>query len=151
MGFDPGNVRRKRIGPTFELRLRTDELHMVPPWTVSRPLPIPASPETTLSQIRPNANLPQYATSAKTMFTPSSVGAAESPAQIYIKPDRALRVAEVLYRLGIARATWYARSDKPAAVKLGPRAVGWLESDIDAYLARLVKARDEALGKEKKS
>jgi prophage regulatory protein len=53
-----------------------------------------------------------------------------------------LRINRVKARTGLARSTIYERikeGDFPAQVSLGPRAVGWLESDIDAWIAGRVE------------
>jgi prophage regulatory protein len=53
-----------------------------------------------------------------------------------------LRINRVKARTGLARSTIYERikeGDFPAQVSLGPRAVGWLESDIEAWIARQVE------------
>lgn len=45
-----------------------------------------------------------------------------------------LRIQDVLRRIPVSRATWYAgvKSGRyPAQVKLGPRAAAWKLSDID--------------------
>jgi len=55
--------------------------------------------------------------------------------------DRILRDAEVRERSGLSRTTRWRliREGKfPAAVKLTDHAVGWRESDIDAWLATRV-------------
>ena len=53
-----------------------------------------------------------------------------------------LRLKHVKDRTGLARSTIYDRikaGDFPAQVSLGARAVGWLESDIEAWIARRVE------------
>ena len=53
-----------------------------------------------------------------------------------------LRLPAVKARTGLSRSTIYFRvSEKtfPAPVKLGPRAVGWIESEVEAWLADKVK------------
>lgn len=48
-----------------------------------------------------------------------------------------LRFKHVLHRLAISRSAIYARmaaDDFPQALQLGPRAIGWLKADIDAWL-----------------
>ena len=48
-----------------------------------------------------------------------------------------LRLPKVIERVGFARSSIYAfiSSGKfPAPIKIGPRAVGWLNSDIDAWI-----------------
>jgi len=54
-----------------------------------------------------------------------------------IKPIRILRVREVADRSGISRSLLYkfVREGKfPPSVKIGERAVGWLESDVDGWI-----------------
>ena len=51
--------------------------------------------------------------------------------------NKILRLPEVKTRTGLSRSTIYLRianSTFPARVALGERAVGWLESDIDAWI-----------------
>jgi prophage regulatory protein len=59
-----------------------------------------------------------------------------------------LRLPEVLERTGLARSTVYAliaQHKFPAPCPLsGGRAVGFLASEVDAYLAACVSARDSA-------
>jgi len=48
-----------------------------------------------------------------------------------------LRRSEVEARFGVSRSTiyaWMASGDFPRPVRLGPRAVGWLETDIERWL-----------------
>jgi prophage regulatory protein len=52
-----------------------------------------------------------------------------------------LRLRQVSARTGLARSTIYERikaGEFPAQVALGARAVGWLEADIDAWIAAKV-------------
>ena len=52
--------------------------------------------------------------------------------------DRILRFREVIHRCGVSRATIYRRmaeGDFPRPLRLGGSAVGWRESDIDAWIA----------------
>lgn len=59
-------------------------------------------------------------------------------------PIRILRLPEVMARVGICRASIYLRiadGSFPKQISLGARAVGWLESDIDAWLAARIAAR----------
>ena len=53
-----------------------------------------------------------------------------------------LRRPQVEQRTGLSRSTLYQYikdGDFPKPVRLGPRAVGWLESDISAWIAARVK------------
>lgn len=52
--------------------------------------------------------------------------------------DCLLRIPEVRRRTGLSRATVYRRVDLktfPPKVQLGPGAVAWYQSDIDAFVA----------------
>ena len=54
-----------------------------------------------------------------------------------------LRLPEVIRRTGLSRSTIYLRVNKgtfPAPLKIGIRAIAWLEAEIDAWLAATVKA-----------
>jgi prophage regulatory protein len=59
-----------------------------------------------------------------------------------------LRLPEVMDRVGICRALIYRRMISgtfPKQIALGPRAVGWLEHEIDAWLmARVQQSRAAA-------
>ena len=59
------------------------------------------------------------------------------------RPTRTiLRLKQVKARTGLARSTLYERikaGDFPRQVSLGARAVGWLESDIEAWIAAQVE------------
>jgi prophage regulatory protein len=60
---------------------------------------------------------------------------------------RILRRAAVQDRTGETRSTIYAkmaRGEFPKPVKLGEKAVGWVESEIDAYIDSKITARDGA-------
>jgi prophage regulatory protein len=53
-----------------------------------------------------------------------------------------LRLSDVKARTGLSRSTIYERikeGDFPAQVSLGPRAVGWLESDINGWISAQVE------------
>ncbi len=57
------------------------------------------------------------------------------------------RLPVIQKRTGMSRAWIYAAMAArtfPAPIKLGARAVGWLEEDIDAWLALRIKLRDDA-------
>jgi prophage regulatory protein len=51
-----------------------------------------------------------------------------------------LRLPEVEQRTGRKRSAIYADPDFPAPVPIGPRAVGWLESEIDVWLRNCIRA-----------
>ena len=58
-----------------------------------------------------------------------------------------LRLPAVKARTGLARSTLYeriARGEFPAQVKLGARASGWIESEVNAWLdRRIAESRPE--------
>ena len=50
-----------------------------------------------------------------------------------------IRVPTVLERIGVSRSTlyqWVSEGKFPRSVPIGDRAVGWLESDVDAWIER---------------
>lgn len=54
-----------------------------------------------------------------------------------------LRLAAVIARTGLSRSTIYLRISQgqfPSSISLGPRAVGWLEEDINDWLDQRVSA-----------
>jgi prophage regulatory protein len=56
-----------------------------------------------------------------------------------------LRRNEVQARTKLSRSTIYARIKNgtfPAPVPLGPKAVGWIESEIDSFLADCIAQRN---------
>jgi len=56
-----------------------------------------------------------------------------------------LRRKEVEARTKLSRSTIYARVKNgtfPAPVPLGPKSVGWIESEIDSFLAGCMAVRD---------
>lgn len=58
---------------------------------------------------------------------------------------RILRIADVVRKTGMSRSTIYQRlrsRDFPAPVELGPRAVGFVEQEVDGFLTELVRQRD---------
>jgi prophage regulatory protein len=61
-----------------------------------------------------------------------------------IMNERILRRKQVEHRTGLSRSTIYLRIKQgtfPRPVGLGPRAVGWLENEIDAWLAACIENR----------
>lgn len=61
-------------------------------------------------------------------------------------PREILRRPQVETRTGLSRSTIYARIQEgtfPSPIPLGARAVGWLASDIDAWIERQVATRSE--------
>jgi len=61
--------------------------------------------------------------------------------------NRILRMSELKIRIGLSRSTIYEfqkSGDFPRSVSLGVRAVGWLESDVDAWVESRVNNTPEA-------
>jgi prophage regulatory protein len=59
---------------------------------------------------------------------------------------RILRFAQVEDRTGLKHSAIYERIGNgtfPRQVPLGPKAVGWLETEIDEWIAQRVRRRDE--------
>lgn len=59
---------------------------------------------------------------------------------------RILRIADVVRKTGLSRSTIYQRLRTrafPSPVELGPRAVGFVEQEVDGFLAGLVRLRDQ--------
>jgi len=56
-----------------------------------------------------------------------------------------VRLRDVMQRTGLSRSTIYARlrdGEFPSAIRLGPRAVGWLECEIEDWIeARIDETR----------
>ena len=62
------------------------------------------------------------------------------------KPEKFLRLAEVQRRVPYSRSTIYlkvARGEFPAPINLGARAVAWLESDIDKWIAERIEGSEQ--------
>jgi prophage regulatory protein len=69
-----------------------------------------------------------------------------------IPNERILRLRDVLARTGLTRSMAYAlvkAQDFPTPINLGARAVGWLESEIDAWIAGRVDASRGAKASDK--
>jgi prophage regulatory protein len=95
--------------------------------------------ETTSNPKRPIALRQQEPNSAR----PVPV-APFAPCEDHHKAIRILRLPEVIERVGLRRASIYAHMDQgrfPKQVSLGSRAVGWLEHEIEAWLAARINAR----------
>jgi prophage regulatory protein len=63
---------------------------------------------------------------------------------------RLLRCESVTAKTGLERSAIYQRMQRgefPKQVRLGPKSVGWLESEIDAWIAERVRQRDERCGR----
>lgn len=62
------------------------------------------------------------------------------------RPQRLLKLSEVMARVGLAKATIYTRIQSggfPKSVSLGSSS-RWVETEIDAWIADLVIERDKA-------
>lgn len=58
-------------------------------------------------------------------------------------PTRILRLRQVIARTGLSRSTIYDQisNDKfPKQVSLGPKSVGWIEKEIEAWIAARIEA-----------
>jgi prophage regulatory protein len=60
---------------------------------------------------------------------------------------RFLRVPDVKKLTGLSRSTIYANPTFPRSVKIGERAVGWVEQEVLAWIDARVATRDRALRK----
>ncbi len=61
------------------------------------------------------------------------------------KELRILRRKQVETRTGLSRSTIYLHMSQgtfPRPINLGPRAVGWLENEIEAWLSSRIEVRD---------
>lgn len=64
-------------------------------------------------------------------------------ATISENPTSFLRLPQVRQRIGLSRSSLYAkiqRGEFPAPVNLGARAVGWVESEVDRWIADRIAA-----------
>lgn len=58
-------------------------------------------------------------------------------------PEKIIRLLSVKALCGLSRSTIYNRiavGEFPSPVSLGPRSVGWLESEINAWIASRINA-----------
>ena len=58
---------------------------------------------------------------------------------------RILKLKEVLTRTGLGKTTLYmliSNGDFPQQIPLGLRAVGWLESEVDAWIIGKIESRN---------
>ena len=65
---------------------------------------------------------------------------------INLRPTRILRLPDVIVRTGLCRASIYERMANgsfPRSIPLGIRARGWLEEEIEAWLAVNIRARQK--------
>ncbi|EKO3474538.1 AlpA family transcriptional regulator [Vibrio fluvialis] len=61
---------------------------------------------------------------------------------------RILRLKDVMAMTGLSRATIYvymAKQNFPQKIHLGSSSIGWLESEVQEWIAVRVEARDAAL------
>ena len=61
-------------------------------------------------------------------------------------PERILRLPNVLDRTGLSRSTVYLRVTEgrfPRPVSLGARAVGWIETEVEEWIARQIEVSRE--------
>ena len=59
---------------------------------------------------------------------------------------RVLRLDEVVARVGLSKSTvwrYIDEGDFPPPIKLGPRASGWIEQEIDDWIASRPRAVDQ--------
>lgn len=59
---------------------------------------------------------------------------------------RILRLPEVMSRTGLSRSTIYLKVSQgtfPLPVNLGPRAVGWVEAEVQEWLKQQIEASRE--------
>jgi prophage regulatory protein len=57
-----------------------------------------------------------------------------------------LRLSQVMFKSGLSRSSIYQQISEgtfPKQFNLGPRAVGWLESDIQEWINVRIQQRDE--------
>lgn len=60
------------------------------------------------------------------------------------KKERFLRLADVMARTGLSRSSIYqsiSEGNFPQNINLGARSVGWLESEIDAWIQARINQR----------
>lgn len=56
-----------------------------------------------------------------------------------------LRLSQVIFKSGLSRSSVYQQISEgtfPKQINLGPRAVGWLESDIQEWIDLRIQERD---------
>ena len=64
-------------------------------------------------------------------------------------PRKILRLPVVLDRTGLSRSTVYLRVNEgrlPRPVSLGARAVGWIETEVEEWIARQIEVSREIRG-----
>ena len=60
-----------------------------------------------------------------------------------MRQKRIIRLKEALHRTGMTRASWYRAMERdpnfPRKIALGPRQIGYLETEVDAFIERLLE------------
>ena len=72
-----------------------------------------------------------------------SIGMEQGMEQGMDAPVRVLRLPRVQARTGLSRSTIYVRvanGSFPQPVRLGARAIGWIESEVDAWIREQIAA-----------
>ena len=62
--------------------------------------------------------------------------------------NRLIRIKDVMDRTGLARSTVYKYINLgqfPQPIKLGTRAVAWVEHEVEAWICESIERRDEAV------
>ncbi|MCG7592198.1 MULTISPECIES: AlpA family transcriptional regulator [unclassified Halomonas] len=62
--------------------------------------------------------------------------------------NRLIRIKDVMDRTGLARSTVYkyiSLRQFPQPIKLGTRAVAWVEREVEAWICESIERRDEAV------
>ena len=101
----------------------------------------------------PTISKPQIASNQRALRQqePDCVGlvAVAQPISCEVSPSiHILRLPDVMKRTGICRASIYqhmASGVFPKSISLGARSVGWLEHEIDAWLAAKIQARGKGV------
>jgi prophage regulatory protein len=65
-------------------------------------------------------------------------------------PEKILRLPNVLDRTGLSRSTVYLRVTEgrfPRPMSLGARAVGWIETEVEEWIARQIEVSREISGR----
>ena len=58
---------------------------------------------------------------------------------------RVLRLPQVLVRVGLSKSTLWRRinaNEFPPPIRLGPRATGWIEEEVDEWISSRARAVD---------
>ncbi len=96
-----------------------------------------------------------YSVSIMTTNIPKSISTANRPPSFQpmttSAPSTVLRLPAVRMRVGISRTSIYQRMSEgtfPKPIHLGPKSVGWLEHEVDAWLADCIaQSRPAAAGR----